>query len=168
MYLDDLRLILVPTDFSEPSVMALRTAIRFAQTFQAGIEILHVNIDPALMAPPPSGMLTVPLDLNDLTVATAERLDRAADEVRRAGVPCATASEAGRTHTEIVDHARYVGAGMIVMGTHCRHGLSHALLGSVAEKVVQHAPCPVLVVPPPSAPVVKPIKTSFDQPAQHH
>lgn len=53
----------------------------------------------------------------------------------------------GRSHAAIVEQARRTGAGLIVMGSHGRHGLSHALAGSVAEKVVQHAPCAVLVVP---------------------
>ena len=48
---------------------------------------------------------------------------------------------------EIVGRAREVGAGLIVVGTHGRRGLAHVLLGSVAERVVQHAGCPVLTVP---------------------
>lgn len=68
-------------------------------------------------------------------------------EVREQNIPCSGASESGRTYTAIVDHAARIGAGLIVMGSHGRHGLGHLLLGSVAEKVVQNAPCPVLVIP---------------------
>ena len=60
---------------------------------------------------------------------------------------CTSASDVGRSYATIVEQARRSGAGLIVMGSHGRHGLSRALLGSVAEKVVEHAPCPVLIVP---------------------
>jgi nucleotide-binding universal stress UspA family protein len=52
----------------------------------------------------------------------------------------------GQPHTEIVEAARELGADLIVLSTHGHTGLTHALLGSTAEKVVRHAPCPVLVV----------------------
>jgi universal stress protein A len=152
MNFDELKLILVPTDFSEASPPALHAAIRLAQTFHASIGVLHVNIDPNLVLPPPGDLITAPIDVTDILADDAERLDRVAEEVRRAGVPCTAATEVGRTHTEIVNHARGIGAQLIVMGTHGRQGIGHALLGSVAEKVVQHAPCPVLVVPLPAAP----------------
>jgi universal stress protein A len=148
MNFDELKLILVPTDFSEVSSAALRTAIRLAKTFHAALDILHVDPDPTFVMPPPGDLLTVPLVMDSVLAASAERLERAAEEVRRAGVTCTTATEVGRTHVEIVDRARRLNVGLIVMGTHGRHGLSHVLLGSVAEKVVQQAPCSVLVVPP--------------------
>ena len=72
------------------------------------------------------------------------------EETRTTGVPCTSTEEVGRSHTAIVERARAAGAGLIVMGSHGRRGLSHLLLGSVAEKVVEHAGCPVLVVPAPS------------------
>jgi nucleotide-binding universal stress UspA family protein len=53
----------------------------------------------------------------------------------------------GSAATEIVQRARDLAADLIVIGTHGRRGLAHALLGSVAERVVQRAPCPVLTVP---------------------
>ncbi len=53
----------------------------------------------------------------------------------------------GRAATEIVQRARDIGADLIVIGTHGRRGLAHVMLGSVAERVVQHAACPVLTVP---------------------
>jgi nucleotide-binding universal stress UspA family protein len=62
-------------------------------------------------------------------------------------VPCTTSSLDGIPHKEIVDHAKKVGADLILIGTHGRSGLSHAVLGSVAERVVQRARRPVLVVP---------------------
>jgi nucleotide-binding universal stress UspA family protein len=147
MNFDDLKTILVPTDFTEPSANAVRAAVRLAQTFHAAIEVFHVDLDPALVLPPPGDLLAVPLVFESALAGVAERLERTAAEVRQSGVACTTASEFGRTHTTIVEQARRIGAGLIVMGSHGRHVISHALLGSVAEKVVQHAPCAVLVVP---------------------
>jgi len=67
--------------------------------------------------------------------------------VRDAGIATDSATLVGRPDSEIVARAAETKADLIVMGTHGRSGLAHALLGSVAERVVQHAPCPVLIVP---------------------
>ena len=147
MNFDELKLILVPTDFSESSAGALRAAIRLAQTFHAAIEVFHVDIDPALVLPPPLDTISMPFLFERVLAGTAERLEHIVAEVRQAGVTCSSAEELGRSYNAIVERARLAGAGMIVMGSHARHALGHALLGSVAEKVVEHAPCAVLVVP---------------------
>ena len=63
------------------------------------------------------------------------------------GIPVEMTTLQGRAAPEIVAHAKKIGADLIVMGTHGRSGFQHALLGSVAERVVHHSPCPVLVVP---------------------
>jgi universal stress protein A len=147
MTFDDLKLILVPTDFSEASELALRAAIRLAQTFHAAIEVFHVDIDPALLLPPPLDAISMPVLFEHVLAETADRLERITGEVRKAGVTGTSFDQVGRSHTAIVERARLVSAGLIVIGSHGRHGLTRALLGSVAEKVVQHAPCAVLVVP---------------------
>jgi universal stress protein A len=147
MDLDNLKLILVPTDFSEASVVALRTAVQMAKAFRATIEVFHVNPDPALLLPPPVDIVSRPVAFERVLAETAEKLEQVVAEVQQAGVPCTSASEFGRSHFAIIEQARRSGAGLIVMGTHGRHGLSHALIGSVAEKVVEHGKCPVLVVP---------------------
>lgn len=147
MNLDNLKLIVVPTDFSEPSAIALRAAVRLAQVFGAPIEVLHIDINPSLVLPPPIDLLSVSFVFESVVPGTAERLERIVAEARQAGVVCTSASEVGRSYAAIVEHARRTGAGLIVIGSHGRHGLSHLLLGSVAEKVVEHAPCAVLVVP---------------------
>ena len=146
MNLDELKMILVPTDFSEASFSVLGTAIRLAQTFRAAVHVLHVHIDPTFTVPL-DDLATAPMDLDGAREVITERLDRMAEQVKQAGVACTTASVSGRTPMEIVDHARQVGAGLIVVGSHHRHGIDRVLLGSVAEKVVQHAPCPMLVLP---------------------
>lgn len=147
MDLDNLKLILVPTDFSEASETALRVAVQLARTFHAAIELFHVDINPSLILPPPAEVLSMPHHFARVLASNAERLERTVATIRQAGVACASAEELGQSHTAIVERARVTGARLIVMGSHGRHGLSHALLGSVAEKVVQHSPCAVLVVP---------------------
>ena len=147
MDLDHLKLILVPTDFSEASTAALRAAIRLAQTFHASIEVFHVDPDPALLLPPPLDVVSRPAAFERVLAETADKLERVVAEVREAGVRCTSASELGRSYTSIIEQAHRTGAGLIVMGTHRRHGLSHAIIGSVAEKVIEHGACPVLVVP---------------------
>jgi nucleotide-binding universal stress UspA family protein len=147
MDLDALNVILVPTDFSEGAAAALRVAVRLAQTFHAAIEVFHVDIDPTLVLPPPLDAISMPALFEKMLAGTSERLEHLLAEVRESGVTCTSAEELGRSHTAIVERARLVDAGLIVMGSHGRHGLNRALLGSVAEKVVEHAPCAVLVVP---------------------
>lgn len=145
--LRDVKNILVPTDFTEPSEHALSLAIELAQLLGASIEVVHVLIDPTMVVPPPGDIMAIPIDVTRAVATATERLEAAVARVSAAGIPATGVSESGRTHTEIVEHARKIGAGLIVMGTHGRHGIGHALLGSVAEKVVQNASCPVLVVP---------------------
>ena len=76
-------------------------------------------------------------------------LDAELKRVENAGILVAGETITGRAAPEIVAYAKKTGADLIVMGTHGRSGFQHALLGSVAERVVHHSPCPVLVVPAP-------------------
>ena len=147
MMLEKVDQILVPTDFSESSELALRAAIQLGRKFGAAVEVLHVDTEATVMVPPPGDLIAVPIDIAELMEKSVERLNEIAEHVRRTGLVCTTATEVGTTHTEIVDHAQRIGADLIVMGTHGRHGLGHALVGSIAERVVQHALCPVLVIP---------------------
>jgi nucleotide-binding universal stress UspA family protein len=142
-----MKTILVPTDFSEPSERALGSAIDFARAFQAGIELVHVYVEPTYVLPPPVDVATFPFIAADVLSKVQEGLDRERERVRAAGIACETTALTGRAAPEIVSHARKIGADMIVMGTHGRSGIEHAILGSVAERVVHHSPCPVLVVP---------------------
>lgn len=158
---DDLKVIVVPTDFTSATTGALRSAIQLARVFGAAIDVLHVNLDPTFVLPPPADVMSLPIDIDGVVVSVAERLDHVARNVRQAGIACTTSSEIGRTHVEIIDHARKVGAGMIVMGTHGRHGIGHFLMGSVAEKVVQYADCPVLIVPAAATGTPKAVTASF-------
>jgi universal stress protein A len=148
MLIRDTKLILVPTDFGPTSDRALDVAIEIGALMRAALEILHVNSEAIWVVPPPGDVMIAPDTTVDVLADAALQLEAVVARVRARGLECSGASETGRTDAEIVDYARKRGAGMIVVGSHGRHGLSHALMGSVAEKVVRHAPCPVLVVPP--------------------
>ena len=140
---ENMQTILVATDFSDGSDQALDRAIQLAKLMGARLAIAHA-IEPAIEFP----MGTTYSDLDggyyaSVDLALAARSARA----EQRGVRCITKILEGPISSEITQWARDIGAGMIVQGTHGRTGLSHALLGSVAEKIVRHAACPVLTVP---------------------
>jgi len=120
--------ILVPTDFSPASIAAGHIARDIAQQLDARLHVVHV-------VPPASD---IPNPLEEL----ARFVKTLGDKV---GVETALAK--GQTGRTIVEYARDKHMDLIVMGTHGRTGISHALLGSVAELVVRLAPCPVLTIP---------------------
>jgi universal stress protein A len=128
-----IRKILVPTDFSDAAGGALRTAMGMARTFQASIGLFHVTATVAMIP--------------DLSQRVQEHLDEEAKRVRAEGITCETGFAEGTPHTEIVRRAQDLGVDLIVMGTHGHGGLTHAVLGSVTERVLHRAHCPVLVVP---------------------
>jgi nucleotide-binding universal stress UspA family protein len=141
--------ILVATDFSEGSDAALEQAFSVAKIVGgAVVDLVHV-LDPALLTAPTSlgAMPLVDAEalMNEVDKALAERAARATKQ----GVVCTTDSLDGFPPREIARHAQQTGADLIVVGTHGRTGLAHAIMGSVAERVVQRASCPVLVVPAP-------------------
>ena len=145
-----LKRILVPTDFSDPSEEALKTAMAFAQTFGATLDLVHVAVEVAYPLPPPIDVASLPIDIGPALERAAEGL--AVEEARlgEAGIRCESATLVGRADQQIVERARATSADLIIMGTHGRGGLAHAILGSNTERVVQHAPCPVLVIPRPA------------------
>jgi nucleotide-binding universal stress UspA family protein len=139
--------IVVPVDFGEASNAALAYAKMLASHFNASLAVVHVYDDlfaRAGFAPEVYG--TVPPGpgdeaLRDLhTRLTA--LIRPGEVLRGASVEVLQ----GPTSRAIVDYAVHCGASLIVMGTHGRKGLAHAVLGSVAGQVLRCAPCPVLAV----------------------
>jgi universal stress protein A len=136
-----LKKILVPVDFSACSRKALEYAIPLAEQFGAELTLLHV-----LPSSPPVPELG-PVDVVGIDDATQE-LEALQASVRTA-VPSQSVLRIVRTgdpQVEIIRVARQRGIDLIVLSTHGRTGLSRVLLGSTAEKVVRHAPCPVLVV----------------------
>jgi universal stress protein A len=140
------RVFLVPTDFSETADRALTTAIEMGRPLQAQVHLVHV-FSPIVMLPPPLDMVSLPSVLPNALPKMEEALEARAGRVREAGLACEVALIEGTPAAEIVEHAAKVGAGLIVIGTHGRGGLAHAVLGSVTERVLHRATCPVLVVP---------------------
>jgi nucleotide-binding universal stress UspA family protein len=141
-----IRRILVPTDFSKTAGEAVAHAETLASTFAAGIELFHVTAAVALL-PPPVDVVPFTSLVPDLSRQIEERLEEEAKRLRATGIPCDTKAVDGSPATEIVRRAKEINADLIVMGTHGHGGLAHAVLGSVTERVLHKAHCPVLVVP---------------------
>jgi nucleotide-binding universal stress UspA family protein len=142
-----IRHILVPTDFSDGSMRAFETALVMAFDSGAVMTLLHVQHVPTSVFP--DVILPVSPELMRDAEHSAElQLDEWCGRAHGAGVPCDKQITVGATHVAICETAEAIDADLIVIGTHGRGGLTHALLGSVAEKVVRKAPCPVLTVRP--------------------
>jgi universal stress protein A len=140
-----IKTILVPTDFSECSDQALAYGRAMAATFGASLHLLHVVQDPYTQ---PWAAEAFPAPLGDMLAQWQEqarvRLQGLVAEAERAGVMVAV--QVGSPFQEIVSYAEAQHIDLIVIGTHGRGPIGHMLLGSVAEKVVRRAPCPVLTV----------------------
>jgi nucleotide-binding universal stress UspA family protein len=143
----DLHRILVPTDFSKSSANALTYGSAFADKFGAELYLLHVVQDLALFVPE-AIMLAPPMvpPVEQFVAAARAALDRAVRDLATANVRIIPEVAEGTAFEEIIRFAREKNIDLIVMGTHGHTGLKHLFLGSVAEKVVRRAPCPVLTV----------------------
>jgi nucleotide-binding universal stress UspA family protein len=144
------RRILCPVEASECSRAALRHAATLATHFDAELEALHVFSVPAYVQPSMLVWATVgPRPLWELAEEQAKReLDALLSSLPAEDRGRALATlEAGDPATVIVERAKRPGTDLVVMGTHGRTGARRLVLGSVAERVVRLAPCPVLVVP---------------------
>jgi len=142
------RRMLVPIDFSEPSRAAFEYAAELARRFEAEVHVLHVWEAPTFVAPGSAVGGSSATSISDIVRKGAER---ALDEfvtaaINRGRIVHSSRAEAGHPAHAIVDAAAAGRYDLIVLGTHGRTGLSRALIGSVAERVVRHAPCPVLTV----------------------
>lgn len=153
----DLHRILIPTDFSKYSQSALIYAAAFAEKFAAELYLLHVVQDLALFIP---DMVTVtpPLapSVDQLTAAARDAFERIIQENHLHGFTVHRQVRQGTPFYEIIRFAKETDIDLIVMGTHGHTGLAHVLLGSVTEKVVRKAPCPVLTVRHPEHEFVHP------------
>ena len=138
--------ILVATDFSVASAAALTFAKTLAERFGASLHLLHVLEDPYVTgafaadvyAPPPAG-------LRESWQKSAETtIDALLTPVEKTALHATTEVVFGPIASTIVERASAIGATLIVMGTHGRGGVAHLLMGSVAERVVRTAGCPVL------------------------
>ena len=140
--------ILWPTDFSELSIFGGQYALGLAQFFGAELHIIHV-IPPPIS---PDVSLVVPAEV-PVTVAEPEIVEASEDALKKLVAEhfpgydkIVTNVFFGAPWPGVCDYAKENNIDLIVVTTHGRTGLSHVLIGSTAERIVQHAPCPVLTV----------------------
>ena len=140
--------ILAPTDFSDASQAAVRHAAELAGALGASLHVVHVvSSDLGPGAPELWGVYSDDL-LERLELKAKEQLEAIRLESEEAGLSPHVATRTGGEVVEIDRYAREHDVDLIVMGTHGRGGIEHLLLGSVAEKVVRSAPCPVMTIRP--------------------
>jgi nucleotide-binding universal stress UspA family protein len=143
-----IRKILFPTDFSELSLVGLRYARAFSEQFAAQLYCLHV-VDEAQQYWSALGPEATPIapPVDDILEAANKQMQTFYDE-HLVGLEYApiTRVSLGKPFVEIITYAREITCDLLIMATHGRSGLMHALMGSTAEKVVRKAPCPVLTV----------------------
>jgi nucleotide-binding universal stress UspA family protein len=141
-----LKKILVPTDFSVEGDAALTYGRALARTFGATLHLLHVadnlylRLGNDAFIPPPD----LQRDLEDAARRHLDALSIDSDPGQRRATPAVVVSSSPAM--AIVEYAKQVGVDLIVMGTHGRGAVAHLLMGSVAERVVRTAPCPVLTI----------------------
>lgn len=144
----DIKNILVATDFSECSTSAMNYGRAMARRFGARLHVVH-NVE--IMPPDLAGMggfiAAVPQLQADLEKAATHQLEQSITADDRQELGATTALLTGETTAQaITGYAENSSIDLIVIGTHGRRGLSHVMMGSVAEQVVRTAPCPVLTV----------------------
>jgi nucleotide-binding universal stress UspA family protein len=142
----DIRKILVPVDFSAPAQQALDEAIRFAKKFRAELHLLHCY---QLFLPSTLSLYRLDVDPSiapDFREAAQRLMAEWSQRVSAAGVSSHEHLASNLPSAEAADLAGKIGADLIVIGTQGLSGLKHLLLGSVAERTIRIAPCPVLTV----------------------
>lgn len=139
--------ILCAVDFSRSARDALETAADLARSFGARLTLVHVHDVPRA---PGARIEVLPEQVQAEADEVRRKLDAwRAEAERRTGTPVRAVVESGPPAEQIVHVARSGHFDLLVTGTNARHGLGRLLLGSVAERVVRDAPCPVLVARPP-------------------
>jgi universal stress protein A len=142
--------ILVPLDFSEFTDEIVSVAVQLAHKFGSTLHLLHVIPNMDYFTPYESFLSAESLVKIQRDIEKEVEKDMDAITKKITDVPVKKAVHTGVAFVEIVDHVRAEKIDLVVMGTHGRGGLEHILLGSVAEKVVRRAPCPVLTIRPAS------------------
>jgi nucleotide-binding universal stress UspA family protein len=142
-----LKTVLVATDFSEPSEVAVRYGRALADAFDATLHVMHVVPDSMAL---PWATMADGLAMADVQKQwereAQERLEQLVPESDRITTHVTFLTRAGDPVRQIVGYAAEQGVDLIVLGTHGRGPVAHMLMGSVAERVVRGAPCPVLTV----------------------
>jgi nucleotide-binding universal stress UspA family protein len=140
--------ILVPTDFSDDASHALEAAKDLAQKFGSKIVLLHAyRVDLPMSTPALGGGFVLPDNFyEELRAQATKQIEALAAETAKSGVEVSSVAIEDRASVAIIEEAKRVSADLIVIGTRGLTGLKHVALGSVAERVVRQAPCPVLTV----------------------
>jgi nucleotide-binding universal stress UspA family protein len=144
----EIRHLLVPTDFSESSRRALDEAVGLAQTFGAKLTLLHVVELPSYVTDGHTPVHVSTALRDDLQGHAQQELAKLPPGGSGAPVEIVRRVVVGAPHQQILAAAVAERVDWIVMATHGRTGLSHLVMGSVAERVVRTAPCPVLTIRP--------------------
>ena len=135
--------ILVPTDFTDYSEGAMNYAKMMAKKLGAGLLLVHV-IEPFTYSV--TDTIQVVDHYGALKAIAEPLMDNLRKKIQKEKLQVDTAVLSGTPYLEIIKKARQSGADLIVMGTHGRTGVTHLLMGSVAERVVRMSHCPVLTV----------------------
>ncbi len=143
-----LKKILVPQDFSEYSLHALKYAVTFAELFRSELIVLHI-VEPIVYPADFSfGQVSIPAMEEEIRRHSEEQLtDLVAKEIP-SGIKATPIIRIGKPFIEIVEVAKSESTDLIVISSHGRTGMDHVLFGSTADKVVRKAPCPVLTIRP--------------------
>ncbi len=141
--------ILVPVDFSEASDNALRYGKAFAEAFNSELHVLHVFEEPVVPAWTTEGYIPALQSVREeLEKRARQKLEECLSAEEREKFRAQLVLKTGSPFVEIIRYARDTDIDLIVIGTHGRGPIAHILLGSVADRVVRKAPCPVLTVRP--------------------
>lgn len=143
-----LKKILLPTDFSDHSATATKYACELATRFDAELHLLHALEVHASSTPAFFMGLALPSYIHESKVAAEKAMTGVLDSQWSADRTVVHAIVEGSPKVEIIQYARKHDIDLIVLATHGRTGLSHVIMGSVAESVVRTAECPVLTVRP--------------------
>lgn len=140
--------ILWPTDYSDLSLHAARYAQGLCKQFGATLHVIHVvppplGPDVALMVGPD---VCAAVSEREIASAAREGIEKLLREQIDAAIPRVVHAFVGNPWSAICAYAKKNAIDLIVIGTHGRTGISHAVIGSTAERIVRHAPCPVLTV----------------------
>jgi len=145
--MSDTKRMLVPTDFSPASDIAFNYAMDMAGRQRYALHLLHVIDEASFATAYPDGFYAELPGLREQLIDDAkQRLNVMAARCLALGVAVTTEVTVGRPARVISDTATSRGTDLVVMGTHGRSGFAHLVLGSVAERIVRTAPCPVLTV----------------------
>lgn len=141
--------LLCATDFSEPAVRAEEEAVRLARRVGGEVIYVHVAVETPLYGEQPIGGTDTRAVYEAQRRWAVDALTTRVEQAKADGVAARQMLRVGTPVDEVLAAASEENVDMIVIGTHGRTGLDRWLLGSVAERIVRRAPCPVLTVRPP-------------------